>query len=244
MIYIIIIMISAANFLTSDLIAAVLPTVSLSSEVKNANIGGASVLPYCTNSNGKDLVLLGRESGGSDKGTYDAFGGKMDSKEAHPLQTAAREFREETVNLIFKTNKDAEGYIDIDKGNTDSIVFNKFKKAVVYITKFDCKTLTNNLVNQFYDAIKKATKYEYKEKDKLAWVDKKELEKVISSAKRDIKTKKLILPIKVDAQVVGSNGQLTSEQIILRPYFVSVLQPFFKKEQVTSQAKNKNIYIY
>lgn len=243
--YIIALMISITNFLTTKLISAVVPNVlSLSNEVAKANLRSASVLPYCVDSKGKELVLLAREVGGPDRGAYDAFGGAMDSNEKHPVQTAAREFREETVNLIFKNNKDAQNYIDIDKGNTANIVFNKFKKGAVYITKFDYKTLKNKLVNQFYDAIKKTIKPKYKEKDKLAWVDKKEFEKVISTAKRDIKTKKLILPIKIDAQVIDSNGRIKSKKITLRPCLVSILQPFFKKEKSIYQSKNNRIHIY
>lgn len=72
----------------------------------------AWVLPYIKHG-GARYFLLGRESAGSDAGTWDAFGGKRDRGEKHPVVTAARESYEESMGLLYKDIRTARNYINL-----------------------------------------------------------------------------------------------------------------------------------
>jgi 8-oxo-dGTP pyrophosphatase MutT (NUDIX family) len=198
--------------------------------LSNFNFAGASVLPYTRwkpkSQGGKAHFLLAREAHGADKGTYDAFGGRRDLNEGHPVQTASREFVEETIGLIHNNQHDALKYIDVDSGNTRHIVANEKKKAVHYITKFAPQSL-ERLVRGFYGALGAARNPAQREKDSLAWVTWENLKKAIADAPRD-GAGQLVLPVKVWANVINPNGTPYGVQINLRPFLVSSLQSFFR----------------
>lgn len=225
-----------------QIIAMQQPTQQLS----KMNFMGASVLPYTRwkpKGQGKAYFLLSREADGKDKGTYDAFGGSKDPGENHPVVTAAREFSEETIGLLYNP-KQALDFIDVKTGNTHAVIAHEQKKFAVYITKFAPKDL-EHIVNNFY--AKRATPglaHHYKEKDKLAWVSWENLENAIKNAKRDPITHKLITPIKVWANVVDSNGKKHAEEISLRPVFVSSLQSYFAGKAPKALGKDSRIKYY
>lgn len=214
---------------------------SLSDFYKTA--GGASVLPFAKfPGKTQKYFIVGREAGGADVGTYDAFGGSKDTGEAHPLQTAAREFAEETVDL-FGNKKAIEQHIDINNNNTDIIVANQNKKSVVYVTQFDHQ-LVRNFKQHFYNARNNAKSYKQREKDSIAIVREDRLRDAIANAKRNA-AGKLITPIIVkDAMVVDATGKEHKHDIHLRPVFVSSMQSYFQGKAADQKGKDPKIHFY
>lgn len=217
-------------------------------QLSKFNFNAASVLPIGKTASGNVVVVLGREAFGPDKGTWDAFGGKREQIENHPVMTASREFTEETGGLFITNKKEALKYIDIDTGNTQYIIANENKKSVIYITNFGFNKV-QNFFNKFY-----YSKTD-NEKDLIAQVNWDDLAKAIRNANRDAGGQ-LILPVTVFANVakpyknaLGKNTwQMNKQKISLRPYFVSTLQTFFKdldtgKKNYTA-GKNDKIRFY
>lgn len=208
------------------------------------NFMGASVLPYTrwnAKPKGQAYFLLAREAGGRDKGTYDAFGGGRDRGEFHPVQTASRELAEESVFLL-GSQKQLQKHIDVNSGNTRTVVASVSKRFAVYVTKFHPRSL-ETLTKRFYSARNKARKWSSKEKDKLAWVRWSDLEKSIANAPRT-NTGQLITPVRVVAHVVQPNGRKHKESIVLRPVFASSMQSFFKGTHNYIVGKNPKIRFY
>lgn len=197
---------------------------------------GASVLPY-TKWQGKadNFFLLARERYGTDKETYDAFGGAKEPqdqatikgiKKYHPINTAAREFAEESLGL-FGTKDAIMKHIDVIAGkptNTAAIIANSNKKFVVYISYFPYQTF-DNFKKEFY-------RKPLGEKDRIAHVKESTLRDAIAKAERDAQGR-LKTPIKVWATVFEPNGKEHAEEIKLRPVFVSTLQSYFKGQPGT-----------
>ncbi len=207
--------------------AVTAPRRTLSSFPFNAS----SVLPYYIIA-GNRLVMLGRESHGQDAGTWDAFGGKKDPGEKHPESTAAREFAEETKGLIMDTKK-ARQFLKTTQAIT--IVASSRKNAVIYIAPLDSKE-ARYFEKHFYTH--KTTKREQLEKDAIATVKWDTLASVIAHAPRN-SVGSLKLPITIQAFVIKKNGDVLQETILLRPYFVSAMQPYFK--DVIDGTKTYNI---
>jgi hypothetical protein len=227
--------------LSTQSLKAMAITPSLSEFYKNAT--GAFVLPYTTWKKPEgmvDYVILGQEAFGTDKGTYDAFGGSKEKNEVHPLQTAAREMSEESIGLLGSPSA-LEKHLDIDKGNTKNIIANKNKKVVVYISHFDHKDI-EDFKKKFENARQKTTKKSSQEKTSLAIVRWKNFENTVANAKRDAQGK-LITPITMQANVVKKDGTEEKKTIILRPVMVSALQSYFKGIPGTP-GKNKQILFY
>lgn len=197
-----------------------LPRPSLSSFPFN----GASVLPYTIDQSGTTQALLAREAGGGDEGTYDAFGGRKDPNETHPVETAAREYAEETIGLVGSPGA-IRRHIDVAGQDTLAIIANYNKSFVIYVTYFDLGTF-KYLSRNFAGARTRATG-KYKEKDRLAWVEWNRLSDAISNAQRD--SQDHLLPVRVKANVVNKNGIGYKEKFItLRPVFVSSMQSYFR----------------
>lgn len=222
-----------ATFLTAVPIFGMQPaTPSLST----FHFNGASVLPYTGwPTKTEPYFLMAREAAGNDKGTYDAFGGRKDAGETHPVITAAREFSEETITLLGNPAS-IRNYIDLAAGNTATIVANYNKNFVVYITQFKHGSL-EDLVKNFYSARSNANSAKYKEKDRLAWVRWSTLESAIANAKRD--TNGALLPVTIWANVVQPNGSKAPEQITIRPVLVSCLQSHFNGSAYTAGHNSK-----
>lgn len=193
---------------------------------------GASVLPYTKwPSKTDNYFLLAREKGTADKGTYDAFGGAKDHTDtftdpktkqikSHPINTAAREFYEESLGLF--GSKDAiMKHIEVEAGkttNTAAVIANANKQYVVYISYFPSQAF-DNFKKQFYTR-------PLGEKDRIAHVKESNLRQAIANAPRV--QGQLVTPIKVWATVFEPNGTEHPEQIQLRPVFVSTLQSYFQ----------------
>ncbi len=149
----------------------------------NFGYNGASVMPYTTKPGSNNrFVLLAREAGGSDKGSYDAFGGRKDPSETHPVVTAAREFAEETVYILGGEHR-IRNLIDVDGTHTLAVVANYNKSFAVYVTYFTEATL-KHLTTNFYAARNAAKYWENREKDQLAWVSWTELAQAIANSPR------------------------------------------------------------
>lgn len=202
----------------------------------------ASVLPYVEYKKkpGKHYFLLGREAGGNDKDTWDAFGGSRDQGEKHPVQTASREFAEETIETIFNS-KDALNYIDADAKHTTAVIANKHSKAVEYITKIGENKMHTVRYN-FYKARHKATKFKHKEKNAIAFVREDRFASAIKNAQRD--NQGHLKPVIVKGDIIKEDGSLMMQQdLTLRPYMVSTLQPYFQNNPYVT-GKNSKIRFY
>ncbi len=208
------------------------------------NFMGASVLPYTrwqAKPKGQAYFLLSREAGGRDKGTYDAFGGSRDPGENHPVETASRECAEESAFVLGSPHQ-LKKHIDVNSGNTHTVVAQVNKRFAVYVTKFHPRSL-ETLTKRFYSARSKARKWSSKEKDKLAWVRWTDLEHTVANARRD-SNNRIIAPIYVAAQVVEPNGKKHKAYIPLRPVFVSSMQSFFKGTHNYTLGKSPKIRFY
>lgn len=219
-------------------------TNSQATSLKDYTFKAASVLPFTKFESGKKYFILAREAGGKDKGTWDAFGGARDKGEIHPVQTASREFCEESINL-FQPIKGVVKYIDLKSGNTKHIIANK--QAVIYLTYLP-KEEARMISYGFQAARKQAKQWKFREKDAIAYVAWDDLKKAIVSAPRD-KNGRLVKPIQVSATVfdpaisMDPKKSKTKKDIDLRPFMVSVLQPFFQKQRFAT-GKNPKIKFY
>lgn len=203
------------------------------------NYKAATVIPLFKIEN-EEYAILAREKFGTDKGTFDGFGGARDYRETHPVVTAARELYEEAIGL--GTEKYLRDHIDIDKGYTDFIIAHLRKESVVYLTHFDEK-LIKEFYSNFYDKLKSSRDPKNLEKDQLAIVKWTELRYTIAKAARDI-SGRLLTPIKINAEVVLLNGKISKSEIVLRPYLVSTLQNFAQGRPSDLVGKHKKIKIY
>ena len=142
---------------------------------------GAFVLPLVKKNN-KTYVLVGQESGGRDKGSYCIPGGSSGwwiLRDTNPLDTASREFCEETLtDLKYHTIRgrlkefNKELFVD---------VFHN-KKIVTYVVPFE-KTVVDDIVQKF-SARRSATwfwQYYYKEMDGFALI---RLKDIVASCKK------------------------------------------------------------
>lgn len=207
--------------------------VPAGTDLKNFNYTGASVLPMTSwaGKPGVKYVLLSEEAHGRDKGTWDDFGGAKDPYEIDPLQTAAREAWEESVNLLTKNQNFLTNYISLSANNTQDVIASIDKQMVTYITNFE-STYLEHLTKNFHSKLRRTTDPHQTEKSRLAWVKYDDLKNVIANAPRNA-TGQLIAPIRVTANIINPadpsvKGQIRGQQIPLRLVFVSKLQEFFK----------------
>lgn len=234
------------NFLLLGALNFIYIANGMTPSLSNFQYKCASVLPYTKFESGKKYFVLAREAFGSAQGTWDAFGGARDANEVHPVQTACREFCEESINL-FNPQGGVEKYIDVDSGNTKQIIANNKCKSVVYFTYLS-KEDARRISYGFQKARSNAKKFEFREKDAIAYVLWDDLEVAIANAPRNNQGS-LILPIKVNAIVFDPTiskdpaKSKIKKLINLRPFFVSTVQPFFQNKNFT-QGKHKAITFY
>lgn len=201
---------------------------------------GAWLLPVETY-NKKDYVILGREAGGKDKGTYDAFGGGRDPQDAnHPVSAASREGSEEMISRLTLgiDTKSMLKYLDLPAGNTRTIIATRYKnrksRHVTYLTQFSTQQISQFL-KEFHTARGKTKKYSEREKDLIAVVRLSNLKKAIASSKTNT-------GIKVWA-MVHDKGKVYKKQITLRPVFVKNLRGYAEDRPYT-QGKSAKIRFY
>lgn len=201
----------------------------------------ASVLPFTYfNKKGKQVkyVILGREAGGRDKGTYDDFGGSKEQNEKHPMITAAREFYEEgIVNDTLGWNlTTTRAHIDLNQNHTEAIL--ALGTAVTYITHFS----TNDIINfrkKFEAARAKQTSWKYKEKDRIATVRWDALVAAITNSKNN--TGVTVQARLIDPATGKDEAQLST--ITLRPFLVKRLRPYVTNQHY-QQGKSPKIRFY
>lgn len=203
------------------------------------NFEGASVLPTFINENGKKYLILSREKGGKDKGTYDDFGGARDThrskKEHHPKVTASREFFEEAIlkHSINLSLEQTQKFIDIDSGHTEYVIAHE--GYVTYITDFS--TYATTFFNRFYHAFEKTTSHHSKEKDRIAIIE-------WESLKNSINKSKYNSGINVQAEVLNpANNKWNTEKITLRPFFAKKLRSFWM-DKPYQHGLNRKIRFY
>lgn len=185
----------------------------------------AFVAPLATHE-GKQYLLLGRESAGKDAGTYDSFGGsRITADNKDHLSTAAREFYEEAI--LKETLKMAQAkvrdYLALSAGHTSYIfiIDHAYKsiRNVLYLTDFTHKELTM-IQDTFATAYKHAPSgHEFHEKDAIAYLPFDEVLEAIASSTSDS-------GIKVSASVTDLQGKRSEQMITLRPVLVKVLRGF------------------
>lgn len=206
---------------------------------------GASVLVYTDwpSKPGINYFVLTREMAPSpDAGTYDAFGGRRDPNEKHPVETASRELWEESMGLL-GTQQNLLNHINVKDTNphTRNIIANDNKQVAIYFTHFDHKAV-EHLTKNFYKPAKG------REKDMIAHVTEDKLRSAIANAERYPKGHpqqgQLKQPIEVDAQVIYPGGTRQNEKIKLRPVLVSALQSYFKGTQNFTSGKDPRIRFY
>ncbi len=171
---------------------------------------GAFVLPYYYDKQTNDhYYLLGRETGGKDKGLYSAFGGSRQKGEGHPLITASREFNEEAhlsipYNGGWAINR-LKAYI---RQNKKGIVAKKTEygnRVVFYIIDFGARNAKRILANF------KHGQTDDNEIDQLAQVRCADLVNALTHAQKS-------KPIKVNAYIWRNGKKMAQQEIItLRP---------------------------
>jgi 8-oxo-dGTP pyrophosphatase MutT (NUDIX family) len=177
----------------------------------------------------QDYIILGREAHGTDKGLYDAFGGKRDASDSdQPDQTAAtaaREFFEEgiTARTLGMSLADVRTYISLGSRKTKNIFAVTRRRGgprnVLYLTEFSNADILR-FKNSFGRAFRRAPRGRgFREKDALASVR-------LSDIKHAIAASPLNTGVQVAAQVTDLNGKRSMKLITLRPVLVSLLRGF------------------
>ncbi len=171
------------------LIGLVVSTGSARSEseaprLKNYDYTSAFVFMFFHKDDRPLYVLLGRQSSGHDKGLYDDFGGRRDSGENHPADTAAREFSEElnSKKTMGLDADDIRSYIGAKKDHTKDVIASH--KRVIYMTRFD-EDVIKNLKQNFYKDHGMVLAQDHLEKDLLAVVKVEDLMQAIRDSDED-----------------------------------------------------------
>ena len=205
------------------------------SRLFNLNFGAGGVLPTFVK-NGKKYLILSREAGGNDKGTYDDFGGKRDpigsnKKETPPLITAAREFFEEAILIlsIGISLQETQNFIHEDNSYTEFVIVKG--QNVTYITDFT--VYADKFFANFYHAYKTTTNSHSREKNSIAIVGWDELKKVVSNTSSDE-------GVMIDAEVLNPKDlKWYKEKITLRPFFVKKFRPFWMDKPYKKDINSK-----
>jgi hypothetical protein len=218
------------------------PVPATAPQLSKFDFNAASVLPTFINQNGKKYLIISRERGGSDKGTYDDFGGKRDyigpqTKEAHPVITAAREYFEEAILSlsIGMSLPDTKKFIDVDNAYTEYVIANGQVKYAIYITDFT--QYANTFFANYYHAFNTTKSRHSREKDRIAIIEWDTLKTIVNNAPFNT-------GIMVDAQVLNPlDNKWYTEKVTLRPIFVKKLRPFWM-DKPYQQGINSKIRFY
>ena len=147
----------------------------------------AGIIPYILvpsgTSNTRLYFLLGYE-----KNSWSGFVGGYESRDGNIVNTAIREFNEETAG-IFKNNLSEIKNEIISNHNSFCITtFTKNRAVYLYFVKMDSELLNKPLENMFLINKNKFTDEHYKEKNIIKWFDLNELHKnkILYSLKTEI----------------------------------------------------------
>ncbi len=152
------------------------------------------VNPFTGNQNVDDVwVMISQERGGSNKGTWDMFSGKMDKGES-AKETAIRECTEESCELFGTAAQISKKVFPFNKSESTFLLKVEELKSI--------QEITNKCSNEAFLERKKWSKYKsncYQEKTAIKWVKMADL---------------------VDA-CVNHHGRLETDNqsIEIRPYF-------------------------
>ena len=179
-------------------------------------------------------IVLARERGGSDKGTWDAFSGKRDAGENHPIVTAAREFYEEAniPNTLHWNRQNTTDYITLKNNKTESIVTLETSPGYHYVTyiTFFPHNLIENWRRDFAKSYPKAAA-KYREKDAIAVARWDELQQAIAHSPNK--------NVQVSARIFDFNtlqDQPTKTVIKLRPILAKTLHAYMFKSPTETGA--------
>lgn len=223
------------NFIHPEIKTPIIPTTYVQTpSLASLKHSGASVLPTfekkysdeaISHNVSSTWVIVASEASGSDRGTYDAFGGRADKGES-ALETAIRECFEEMI-VSCTLGKSLKWLTHYVKNHTTDVVVSGNKKNyyVTYVVAFD--PFVQKIKNNFYTALNQQTDMHYKEKDKLAFVSLDRLETVLAHNPYNTN-------VRIEADVINQvTLQAETHIITLRPLFVRNLRALFK--QRTSQ---------
>lgn len=191
-------------------------------------------LPFFTHE-GKKYFILSREAGGSDKGTYDDFGGKRDPGENHPIISSAREFWEEAILPCVGFSSAAETQKFIDPASNNTLLVISFGQSVTYVVDFTL--YKDEFFKKFYDARNKARGH-FREKDRIAIVEWDMLKSIIAEKGGNLNNVKL-----TTAVLNPKDLKWYQEEITLRPYFVKKMKSFATDSNYV-QGENDKIRFY
>lgn len=184
-----------------------------------------------------EYIILGREAGGTDRHTYDAFGGKRDRGEAHPIVTAAREFAEEgvTKGSLGMDIPQVLDFIDLKEGNTTNVFAVQSAQGtyrhVLYLTKFPRKDIGTFKATFGRARANAPARGKYHEKDSIASVKMSDLEAAITASRSN-------RGVKVMAQVTELDGTKSMKLITLRPVFVRIMRGYAEKRSYVPGTTN------
>lgn len=209
----------------------------------NFKYKSASVLPivYFPGENDEftPFVILGREAGGKNAGTYDDFGGRRDPGEVNPAQTAAREFAEEglTKQSLGMGKGTMQRYIDPVADNTELVLATK--RAVMFITRFSASDIIA-FRHKFFEALALQTDPHKREKDVIATVGWGELLHAVKHAQSN---SGITVPAMITDPLAGKENGLQRSIITLRPLLVRKLRPLAQGQPFRA-GQNAKIWFY
>jgi hypothetical protein len=165
------------------------------------------------------VCLLGRETEGSDRGTYDSFGGRRDilagGRTETPLQTAAREFWEEGL-LKESLNASLQSTIESVKHGEPICVFDGRLGHVLYFKLFPFNEMVDYMAKYIKTARHLTRSGKRIEKDNLAVVYFDDLWATASRATTN----------SCHAIVWHLDGRITSSKIRVRTILLKILKEY------------------
>jgi hypothetical protein len=147
------------------------------------NFHGAFVFPVVT-IKGKEFVVIGREAGGRDRGSYCIPGGSSGSwlgREKEPLKTASKEFHEE---LILPWTLE-QAYACVKSYEKSMLVQTLHKKTLVTYEVHLSKDAVDAILDTYYARrdSKSVLEFAYREIDRIGLVKLSDLKKAVRHAK-------------------------------------------------------------
>lgn len=178
--------------------------------------------------NGKKYVLLGKESGGKDKGSYCVPGGSSGwwiFRDKDPLETAAREFCEETLTKFdYKTV-----YEHIDQRSQKRFILESQGKKIIGYTVLFQDHIIDDIVSNFSDRCSKTWfwQYYYREMDHFILVEWDTLISRLNNVASDGSG------VVIEVDIFDNKSLKNKKQLItLRPITVLLIKKYQKKADV------------
>jgi hypothetical protein len=132
----------------------------------------AGILPYTYNSNGKCLFLLGKDN----EGDWSDFGGRCEIRDRNdPINTASREFYEETLGAVIDINDCTEKLTNGDPIKIISKTLNgspyyMFLLYVDHLNYPESFVKTSNFLKYHYSSTNSSGLNKIIEKSSIRWV--------------------------------------------------------------------------